>query len=101
MSQIARLKTGVLFFPKANRIRMNAVPSAQLGRRRAGLELIEYPDDLSFAETGLLRGEVSLGLKPEISPFQLVRICPIRSEARTTVTAQLHPLRRLALLSIS
>ena len=60
---------------------MNAVPSAKLGPRRAGLELFEYPDDLSFAEAGLVNGEVSFAL-PEISQFQLVRICPLRSIAR-------------------
>jgi len=36
-------------------------------------------NDLSLAEAGLLHGEVSLGPRPEISQFQLVQICPVRS----------------------
>ena len=78
-SQIARLKTGVLFFPKADRIRGDAVSSAKLRCWRAGLKFFKYPNDLSFAEAGILHGEVPLGALPEISPFQLVRICPLRS----------------------
>jgi hypothetical protein len=66
-------------FQEPDRVRVNAVEAAELRRRRAGLELFENPDDLSFAEAGLLQDEVSLGSWPEISQFQLARICPLRS----------------------
>ena len=32
---------------------MYAMSAAELRRRRAGLKLFEYPDNLSFAEAGL------------------------------------------------
>ena len=55
---------------------MDAVPSAKLRCWRAGLEFFKYPNDLSFAEAGLLHGEVSLGKGPRSHSFNWCEFAP-------------------------
>ena len=65
-SEIARIEPGVLVFPQPDRVRIYAMTTTELRCRRPGLELFEDPDDLRFAEAGLLHGESALTCSPEL-----------------------------------
>src|SRR5581483_8682310 len=87
-SQIACFHSTVLIAPQSDRIGMNAVSAAQLCRRAAGVELLENPDDLRFAEAAFLHVSL-LGPKPGTHSFNLSRFAtsgqssPIEPAERT------------------
>jgi hypothetical protein len=59
-NQVAGLKTSVTIPPHADRVRVNTVLASEFGRRRAGIELLEDPDDLALGKAALAHRVVSL-----------------------------------------